>query len=204
MKNQLVTVLAILIFMTTACTQSKKSGSENIKNDELNEWFEKGEWKEGWHVQPDESINQEEFALQYSKHPQRWAKAFSFLNNEDLAALSPGRYELEGSDLFVNVDEYVTKNEEDTRFEAHRQYADIQYLVFGEEKIGVVPLENTFEVDPYDKDRDIAFFKAEQNNYRNADSIRFFVFFPDDAHRPCFKASKNSKVRKVVVKVRIN
>ncbi|MEZ5103458.1 MAG: YhcH/YjgK/YiaL family protein [Draconibacterium sp.] len=48
------------------------------------------------------------------KYPQRWAKAFSFLKNEDMAALSPGRYELEGSDLFVNIDEYTT-NEEATQ-----------------------------------------------------------------------------------------
>ena len=32
--------------------------------------------------------------------------------------------------MFVNLDEYITKNEEDTRFEAHRECVDIQYLVY--------------------------------------------------------------------------
>lgn len=105
--------------MTTACNQSKKVSPELWDEKELNEWYIEGDWKEEWDVQPDESIDRKEFAIQYFKYPQRWGKAFSFLKNQNLANLSPGRYELEGSELFVNVDEYVTRNEVDTRFEVH-------------------------------------------------------------------------------------
>ena len=131
-------------------------------------------------------------------------KAFSFLNSKDLAGLALGRYELEGSDLFVNIDEYLTKNEEEMNFEAHRKYADIQYLVSGEEKIGVTALKNTLEIVPYDGEKDIAFFTANENNFRLATPENFFVFFPNDAHRPCVKTSGNNKVKKVVIKVRID
>ncbi|RIH64262.1 DUF386 domain-containing protein [Mariniphaga sediminis] len=204
MKKQSINVLIILVIMIAACNQSKKVNPENWDEKELNEWYAKGEWREEWEVQPDETVDRKEMAVQYFKNSQRWQKAFTFLKNEDLAALSPGRYELEGADLFINVDEYVTRNEEDTRFEAHQKYADIQYLVTGEEKIGVTPLENTSVTEPYDGEKDVAFFEAEQNNYRLANSEKFFVFFPDDAHRPCLKSGENGKVRKVVVKVRIN
>jgi YhcH/YjgK/YiaL family protein len=204
MKIQSINILIILIFMSTACNQTKKANPESWDDEELNEWYDKGEWKEGWKVLPDESVDRKEFAIQYFKNPQQWKKAFSFLKNENLLILSPGRYELEGTDLFVNVDEYMTRDEENTRFEAHRKYADIQYLVYGEEKIGITSLRNASETVPYDEEKDIAFFKAGENNYRTANSERFFVFFPDDVHRPCLKAGENSKVRKVVVKVRIN
>ena len=48
---------------------------------------------------------------------------------------SPGRYKLSGDDLIVNVDRYRAKNEAECRFEAHREYIDIQYIYSGEEKI---------------------------------------------------------------------
>ncbi|MEZ5103457.1 MAG: hypothetical protein R2757_03095 [Draconibacterium sp.] len=44
---------------------NQKSGTENIKVTKLMNGSKK-ESEEGWHIQPDESINQEEFALQYS------------------------------------------------------------------------------------------------------------------------------------------
>jgi YhcH/YjgK/YiaL family protein len=118
--------------------------------------------------------------------------------------LAPGKYELEGSDLFATVSEYPTKNEEEVQFEAHRQYADIQYIVSGQEKIGVVPFDEKQITVPYDSSKDIAFLSFAESNYRTATPERFFVFFPDDAHRPGVKVNENSQVRKVVVKVKIN
>ena len=203
MKNQLISILTIVIIMT-ACNRQKSKSPDQWNETELTEWFEKGEWKKGWDIKADESVNQQELAIQYYRNPERWEKAFSFLKSEDLAGLAPGRYELEGPDLFVNIDEYVTKNEEEARFEAHRKYADIQYLVSGEEKIGVTALKNTSEIVPYDREKDIAFYTANENNFRLATPGKFFVFFPDDAHRPCVRTSGNNKVRKVVIKVRID
>jgi YhcH/YjgK/YiaL family protein len=123
---------------------------------------------------------------------------------QNLADLEKGRYELEDADLFVIVDEYVTRNEEDVLFEAHKKYADIQVLVSGEEKIGVLPLGETTVTIPYDEEKDIMFLTAEEENYRIAEPGKFFLFFPEDAHRPTVKSTENIPVRKVVVKVRIN
>jgi len=44
---------------------------------------------------------------------------------------------------------------------------------------------------------------ASSDNFRLATPGRFFIFFTDDAHRPGVKSGDNQKVRKVVVKVRI-
>ena len=204
MKSKTFTFLLIIITTTLSCSHRVSKDPEKWNEKELTSWFNKGGWKSGWEVSPDESMNRKELAKQIFKNPGRWKKAFYFLKNQDLNNLKPGRYELEGLDLFVNVDDYITKDEKDRSFEAHQKYADIQYVVSGEEKIGVIPLENTKVIVPYDSINDVSFLNAKENNYRLATPERFFVFFPNDAHRPSVKADNNDKVRKVVVKVRIN
>lgn len=190
--------------MILSCSNSPSNKTEDWSQKEINKWFEDGKWLGGWTITPDVSINKTEFKSQYFKNPGRWKRAFEFLEKNNLDSLKTGRFELDGNNLFVNVDEYITKNEEDSRFEAHKRYADIQYLVHGEEKIGIIALKNTKEIVPYNSLKDISFFTAPQNNYRLANPEKFFVFFPEDAHRPCVKTAENSNVRKVVVKVRID
>lgn len=201
-KKQLLLIMIILSSMIS-CNHQSSINPENWNEEELGKWFQTGEWKSGWEIAPDKSINKKEFACQYSRNKDRWNKAFLFLKTNDLNNLKPGRYELEGDSLYVNVDEYITKEEENTRYEAHRKYADIQYLVYGEENIGITTLKSTMEATSYDSVKDIIFLIANQNSYQLASPEQFFVFFPGDAHRPCVKIGENMKVRKVVVKVLI-
>ena len=203
MKTQFVFILTIFM-MGSACNQQKSKTPDQWSEKELTEWFNSGEWKQGWDSRPDESVNQKEFARLYYENTERWNKAFQFLSEQNLAELKTGRYELEGTELFVNVDEYVSRNEEDVLFEAHKKYADIQVVVSGEEKIGVLPLKNTTVSIPYDEEKDIMFLTTEEENYCIAEPGTFFLFFPEDAHRPTVKAAENIPVRKVVVKVMIN
>ncbi len=187
-----------------SCSNIPSNKVEDWSEKEINEWFDSGEWLCGWEVTPDKTINKKEFAIQFYKNKKRWETAFKFLASNKPATLKLGKYELDGENLFAAIDEYPTKNEEDARFEAHRKYADIQYIVSGEEKIGVTKLKNTKITESYNKSKDIAFLTAPDNNYRLANPKTFFIFFPDDAHRPCVKTGENSTVRKVVIKVRIN
>jgi YhcH/YjgK/YiaL family protein len=76
-------------------------------------------------------------------------------------------------------------------------------LISGTEKIGVNPLDTSTVVNPYNDEKDIAFYAMSNKNYRHADQDVFFVFFPHDAHRPCVKVLENGKVKKVVYKVRL-
>ena len=97
----------------------------------IDKWFEKGEWLNGWTVSPDASINRKTFAVSYFKNKERWDKAFTFLKNSDLSKLEIKRYDIDGDNLYAPVSEYLTKNEEDAKFEAHQKYIDIQYVVSG-------------------------------------------------------------------------
>lgn len=171
----------------------------------ISKWFEKGEWLNGWTVSPDASVNRKAFAVSYLKYKERWDKAFTFLNNSDLSKLELKRYDIDGDNLYATVSEYITKNEEDVKFEAHQKYIDIQYIVTGKEQIGIAPISLKKEVlVPYDATKDIELMTVTQGTDLKAAPERFFIFFPSDAHNPGLKDGENSMVRKVVVKVKVD
>jgi len=196
--------LLILIVMTCACTTKNAQNPEKWSDSELKNWFDKGEWKQGWTVAPDASIDQREFANQYFKNPEIWDKAFTFLKITPLDTLIKGRHAIDGDLLYANADEYTTKDEEVAKFEAHRKYADIQYVISGKERIGVRPLVDGEVTEAYIDEKDVLFLSYADKNYQAADPGKFFIFFPGDAHSPGVEADTNSVVRKVVLKVRIN
>lgn len=156
-----------------------------------------------WGVQPNAVLDVKAFEKYYSINPGRWNKAFEFLSSKDLKELPVGRYEIEGDKLFAKVDEYTTKNVEDTKYEAHKDYADIQYIISGAERISVQPLKGVSLVVPYNKERDISFYTSLKDSFFLADSTCYFIFFPEHAHRPCLKVTNNSRVKKIVVKVKL-
>lgn len=171
----------------------------------IDKWFDKGEWLNGWRVRPDASINRKEFAVSYFKQKERWDKAFAFLRGNDLAKMELKRYDIDGNNLYAPVSEYITKNDTAARYEAHRNYIDIQYVVSGRELIGIAPLSDIKDIlVPYDAATDVEFMTVSQIKNVPATSDRFFIFFPDDIHRPGLKDGVNSPVRKVVVKVKID
>jgi len=196
--------LLILTIMTCACTPKNTQDPEKWSDSEVKSWFDKGEWKQGWAVAPDASIDQREFAIQYHKNPEVWNKAFTFLKSTPLDTLSKGRHEIDGDFLYANADQYTTKNEEVAKFEAHRKYADIQYVISGNERIGVRPLAKGEITEDYVDAKDVLFLRYDDKNYQAADPGKFFIFFPADAHSPGVKADTNMVVHKVVLKVRVN
>jgi biofilm protein TabA len=184
---------------------SGKSDPSTWSVEKTDKWFEKGDWHKVWSVTPDNSTNRSALAKAYFKNSDRWNKAFAFLKDNDLSKLDLKRHDLDGDNLFVIVSEYNTKNPEDARFEAHRNYIDIQYVVSGSELIGIAPLASQDTVhQPYDSTKDIEFFSVKNGITAKATPANFFIFFPEDAHEPGLKIETNTPVRKVVVKVKID
>jgi YhcH/YjgK/YiaL family protein len=172
---------------------------------QIDQWFEKGEWLNGWKVKPDASINRKEFAVSYYKNKSRWDKAFTFLKSNDLAKLEIKRYDIDGDNLYAPVSEYVTKNIEDAKFEAHQKYIDIQYIISGTEQMSVAPMSMKKDVTtPYDSTKDVGFMTVTKSSDYKATPANFFIFFPSDIHRPSVKVGENSKVKKIVVKVKVD
>jgi YhcH/YjgK/YiaL family protein len=200
----------ILQLMVLTCLLSfsgcKSSSDPSLwSSDKLDKWFEKGDWLSGWIITPDASINKKEFAVSYFMHKERWNQAFTFLKNIDLSTLEIKRYDLDGDNLYATVSEYITKNEEDVNFEAHKKYIDIQYVITGEEQMSIAPLSMKNEViAPYDATKDLEFMTVTESKSYKATPEGFFIFFPTDIHRPGVKVGDNSQVRKVVVKVKVD
>lgn len=109
------------------------------------------------------------------------------------------RYELDGQRLFAFLQSYETKPGNDTP-EAHRKYIDIQYLLEGEELVGVAPLESMTEEVEARPENDIWFYHGPTAPVPIG-SGRFLVLFPGDAHAPSIAVDKPATVRKCVVKV---
>ena len=134
---------------------------------------------------------------------ERFRKALEFLKEHDVAAMEPGRYDIEGDDVFALVQEYVTKTIDDCTLEAHRVYADVNYVAEGFEYLGYAPLERagTPAVE-YDPATEAAFFEKECDFIllRKGDIA---IVFPEDAHMPQKRALVPATVRKVCIKVRV-
>lgn len=128
-----------------------------------------------------------------------------YLQNTNFSNIENGKYEI-SENVFANVQEYVSKPEEEGRFEAHEKYIDIQYIVKGEEKIGVCNIANFFEETPYNEEKDIVFLKEKNSNkseFFHLKEEEFMILYPQDAHMPSIAAEKESYVKKVVIKVHI-
>jgi YhcH/YjgK/YiaL family protein len=126
--------------------------------------------------------------------------ALDHISTTDFDSKEPGRYDIDGDNLFVMVNDYQTKNSDESEFEAHRKYIDVQYIAKGTEWIGYAPLAGQTVTTEYNDDRDVVFFEGEPS-FVKLDKGMFAIFFPEDLHMP--GTGEGDHVRKVVVKVRI-
>jgi YhcH/YjgK/YiaL family protein len=201
MKSKLI--LIIMTILATVGCSDKTTNPAKWSDDEVNAWFEKKEWLGGWNVSPDESVNRRNFAVYYHKNPRHWEQAFHFLKSANLKELPLGKQELEGEHLFVSVAQYYGKQKPDALYESHKKYIDIQYVIEGEELIGLATLDKVTVKDPYNEEKDIAFYDFDGGDYLKATPEKFFLFFPEDAHRPSIATGDSVLVRKIVVKVMV-
>ena len=98
-------------------------------------------------------------------HP-LFKKAFDYVKATDFSKMEDGKYELDGSRLFVSVASLSGKDKNDAAIETHKKYIDIQLPLLGVEKIGWKPGCELQEVSvPYNEEKDIAFFVDRPTAY---------------------------------------
>lgn len=135
----------------------------------------------------------------------RYAKAVEFLKNNDLEKLAPGKYEIDGNNVFANVQEYTTIPWEEAKFEAHHDYTDIQYIVSGCETMTYAPVDELTVKVPYNEEKDVVFFGNENPGLKAvAKAGEYMIFNPWDGHKPKAAAGDPAPVKKVVVKIKEN
>jgi len=137
----------------------------------------------------------------FSLHPS-FAKAFDYINQNDVATLADGIYETpEGLKVIVNTGFGKTLETSLAKFECHDKNIDIQLCVKGLETIAWKPREKCqIPNGDYNPDKDVRFFSdAPDMSFQLTDG-QFGVFFPEDVHAPMIG---DGEIKKVVIKVKI-
>ena len=137
----------------------------------------------------------------YNSISKRIAKGFDFLLHTDLEAIPSGKHDIEGDTIFALVQEYQTKPLIECKLESHKKYIDIQYVIRGEEFMGITT-QNNQTILEQNEDKDYTFYEGTTSLVRVSKGM-FTIFFPDDLHQPCVQTESVSEVKKVVIKVLI-
>lgn len=131
--------------------------------------------------------------------------ARNFILNLKNEAPSLGKHVLSDS-IYANVETYETKLLNNGKFEAHKDYIDIQILLKGQEQIFIAPQNGLTVSEPYDAKRDIEFYSDDISFSQSVklDGTNFVMLFPHEAHAPQISIDeKVENVLKVVVKIKI-
>jgi len=130
------------------------------------------------------------------------ARGLDILNNIDLSLTTDVKHNEE--DLFYMLQRYQTGPAKEPKIEAHKQYIDIQYVVSGEEILQYSPITDLNLVDPYNEQKDVAFYKTPANiNEIILTSGMFCILFPQDGHNLRIQVNEPKAIFKVLIKVKI-
>jgi YhcH/YjgK/YiaL family protein len=136
--------------------------------------------------------------LYYAVHPQ-FKRAFEYVNQIDINTIAAGRYEIDGEAMYALVQEYDSKLKEEGKWEAHRRYIDLQYVVKGVEGIGYANIHD-LKQEEYDTAKDFLPLQGE-GDLITVRSGSFVLLFPEDAHMPGMAIGTPAPVKKIVLKI---
>jgi len=141
----------------------------------------------------------ENAALYYSIHP-KFKQAFDYVNSIDVHSIPVGRHEIDDK-MYVLVQEYTTKLKDQGKWEAHRRYIDLQYVVQGAEGMGYANIHH-LQQGEYIPEKDFLplFGEGDQVALRSG---CFVLLFPEDAHMPGMALGESKPARKIVVKIAV-
>ncbi|MEZ3139798.1 N-acetylneuraminate anomerase [Citrobacter braakii] len=116
---------------------------------------------------------------------------------------TPGRYELQGDNIFMNVMQFATQSPEQKKAELHREYIDIQVLLSGEERIlfGMTDSARQCEEMHVEDDYQLCSQIADEQAMVLKQG-RFVIFMPGEPHKPGCVVKAPMDIKKVVIKVR--
>lgn len=128
--------------------------------------------------------------------------AITYLEENGIEALAPGRNEVDGDNVYINRFNYTTIAEETAAFEAHEVYADIHMMAEGRELIGVTPV-TALKITGTDREADYVECGGPVEIMVPMEPGKVLVVFPEDAHMVKIQAGEPANVQKAVVKVRM-
>jgi biofilm protein TabA len=141
-------------------------------------------------------------AHHYETLSPRIQRAFDFLRQTDLAALTLGIHEIDGRALYASVQTFSTHPLAEGAWEAHRRYADLHYVVKGAERIGYAPA-GSLTPGAYDAESDFMPLTGEVAALVPVPSGAFMLLWPEEPHMPGLAVDAPASLRKVVIKIAV-
>lgn len=134
---------------------------------------------------------------------EKFEEAFKFIEKAVAENLPVGKYEIDGQELYASIQEYNSKLPENGKFEGHRNYIDIQYIISGIEAIEVVDISKAVLETEYNEAKDVELYNDnEKANRCVIEAGEYGIFFAHDIHKPGLAFDTSSPVKKIVVKVK--
>ena len=143
-----------------------------------------------------------ENAARYVNMGKGIATALQYLQNNDLSAVLPGKYEIDGDHLVMIVFDFDAVNTNANRLEGHRRYIDLQYWVTGSELMGHEILHNQPVIDEYNEMTDCGFYDCKASFSRLQPGM-FVIYYPTDLHTAVVDPLCDSRVKKIVFKIEV-
>src|ERR1700750_1156735 len=113
MKTTFVRASLLILISVFAIAANAQSSSESSKEKwttkKAEKWFKQKEWTNGWKVEPDKSINIQEFAWEYHTNKKYWDEAFAFLQSHDLKSMPKGKYPIDSNFVYATITEDPSK-----------------------------------------------------------------------------------------------
>ncbi len=131
--------------------------------------------------------------------------AIAYLASNNLDKLAVGRYPVDGDNVIVLVQAYETKSITVAKYETHRKYIDIQFILEGQEICYCAPRETLEISEAFNEEKDIAFYKDPSKGTVPLPLTPgvFALFFPQDAHKPSCDLDGKHANRKIVLKIAV-
>ena len=112
--------------------------------------------------------------------------------------------DVEGNDVYALVQSYDTVPSSEKKYESHRVFADIQFVVRGTEVIYYAPTDQLRTLTSYDEQKDFLLYSdPAASTPLNLGPGSFAIFYPQDGHKPGCVARTACSIKKVVIKVRL-
>ncbi len=134
-----------------------------------------------------------------------WDQSFEYIKT--LTADTPdGKYPIDGDLIYACVMSYTTQPASAGMFEAHQQYADIQYAIAGLEAIAVADINRLTVSAAYDAGNDVVLFETPSAMPGQVEMHpgTFALFLPQDGHMPKIQLGEPQQIKKVVIKVALS
>jgi biofilm protein TabA len=141
-------------------------------------------------------------AEKYSFLGKRIAEAFTAASELFYHTPEVGCHEIDGRNLYANVQKYVTVPFDTANWEAHREYLDLQVVVSGHEKMGYAHIDKLQPVTDYDESKDYQMLSGNGSQI-SLSAGDFMLLYPEDAHMPKCIDSVAEDVLKIIIKIKL-